>query len=425
MDIFQNRNFVKLFFAALSSQMGTTIGNMAFAFYLLDHFSEQPYYATLAELMYSLPTIFVFFLVGVVADRLDRKKVAENCDWIRAILTIFFFFALFTNSLPLMFLILFLRSAVTKFFFPAETSLVQGILRKDQFATAAGLNQMLFSMFMVFGVGLGALTYNWIGIHGAIFIDAVSFIISALLIRACNIPQAARLPNGRPKWKDLNMKSTLTDFKVGIQYIIRNRLLSLIIFGFFVFGFIQGSFAVLPIFTMKYELAPAHYEAYASYFAISLGVGLLFGSVISTWLANKMNSYVLFIFPILMTSILVLLLGLTSNAWTFFILSFFIGMCIGPVNVVIGDWMPKIVQPNFMGRVSGWIDPIMMFSQSLTLGCITVLFPKVVSNVDLIYYGIAAIILAVFIFYAVLLPKKEAEVYTFSTQKNKEVYKAN
>jgi MFS transporter, DHA3 family, macrolide efflux protein len=67
----------------------------------------------------------------------------------------------------------------------------------------------------------------------------------------------------------------------------------------------------------------------------------------------------------------------------------------------------------------------MMFSQSLTLGCITVLFPKVVSNVDLIYYGIAAIILAVFIFYAVLLPKKEAEVYTFSTQKNKEVYKAN
>lgn len=74
MKIFENRNFVKLFFAALASQMGTTIGNMAFAFYLLDRFSHQPSYATLAELMYSLPTLFVFFLVGVVADRFDRKK---------------------------------------------------------------------------------------------------------------------------------------------------------------------------------------------------------------------------------------------------------------------------------------------------------------------------------------------------------------
>lgn len=60
MDIFKNRNFVRLFFAALASQMGTTVGNMAFAFYLLDHFSHQPAYATLAELMYSLPTVFVF-----------------------------------------------------------------------------------------------------------------------------------------------------------------------------------------------------------------------------------------------------------------------------------------------------------------------------------------------------------------------------
>lgn len=32
MDIFKNRNFVRLFFAALASQMGTTVGNMAFAF---------------------------------------------------------------------------------------------------------------------------------------------------------------------------------------------------------------------------------------------------------------------------------------------------------------------------------------------------------------------------------------------------------
>lgn len=116
MDIFKNRNFVRLFFAALASQMGTTVGNMAFAFFLLDRFSSQPSYTTLAELMYSLPTIFVFLIVGVVADRFDRKKVAENCDWIRAGLTVVLFFTLFTGNIPLVFCILFIRSAVPNCF---------------------------------------------------------------------------------------------------------------------------------------------------------------------------------------------------------------------------------------------------------------------------------------------------------------------
>lgn len=407
MDIFKNRNFVKLFFAALTSQMGTTVGNMAFAFYLLDRFSEKPYYAAFAELMYSLPTIFVFFMVGVVADRFDRKKVAENCDWIRAGLTLLLFFALFLYSLPLIFLILFIRSAVTKFFFPAETSLVQGILRKDQYATASGLNQMLFSLFMIFGVGLGAVIYKWIGIHGAVMIDFISFIISALLIHNCKIPQAVRLPNGLPKWKQLNIQSTLSDFKVGIEYISSNRLLTLIIFGFFIFGFVQGSFAILPMFTMKYKLAPGEYEKFASFFAMCLGGGLIIGSVISTFIANKIRPYFMFIIPIFITSFLILCLGLTSNVWLYLIFSFLIGMCISPVNVVIGGWIPKIVHTKFMGRVSGWIDPFMMFSQSLTLGLIAILFPKLISNIDLMYFGMSVIIFAVFLFYAILLPKYE------------------
>ena len=88
MAIFKNKLFTKLFLASFASQLGTTIGNVAFAFYLLEHFSKKPFYATIAELMYSLPIVFVFFLVGVAADRLDRKKIALNSDWIRAGLTV-------------------------------------------------------------------------------------------------------------------------------------------------------------------------------------------------------------------------------------------------------------------------------------------------------------------------------------------------
>ncbi|MBM7603581.1 H+ antiporter protein [Metabacillus crassostreae] len=405
MKIFRNPNFVKLFYAALFSQMGTTIGNMAFAFYLLDHFSHQPSYATLAELMYSLPTILVFFIVGVVADRFDRKKVAENCDWIRAFLTVVLFGALFTGSIPFIFFVLFLRSAVTKFFFPAENSLVQGILSKEQYAQAAGLNQMLFSIFMVFGVGIGAAIYKTVGIHGAIIVDFISFVISALLIRSCHIPFAARLPNGKVKWKDLSIKSSVSDFKEGISYIIKNKLLASLIFGFFIFGLFNGAFAILPMFTMKYELSPDNYEWYASIIAISLGLGLLTGSGIGTLISSKFKPHQLMVIPIFVTGLLIFLLGFTDRISIFLGIVFIIGTCLGPINIAIGGWMPKIVHPKLMGRVSGWIDPLMMLAQSMTLGIIAVIFPKVIETIDYLYYGIAIIILIVALFYALTLPK--------------------
>ncbi|MGD6793438.1 MFS transporter [Metabacillus indicus] len=410
MKIFENRNFVKLFFAALASQMGTTIGNMAFAFYLLDRFSHQPSYATLAELMYSLPTLFVFFLVGVVADRFDRKKVAENCDWIRAFLTVLLFGSLFLNSIPLIFFLLFLRSAVTKFFYPAEASLVQGILSKEQYAQAAGLNQILFSIFMVFGVGLGAIAYQTIGLKGAVAFDFISFVISAILIRRCKIPMEARLPNGKAKWKDFSLSSTYRDFKDGILYIVKNKLLASLVFGFFVFGFVNGAFSILPIFTMKYELSPDNYEKYASFFAISLGAGLLAGSLMGTFLSSRFKPHQMMIYPIFVSGILIFMLGLTDHLGIFLATVFIIGTCIGPINVAIGGWMPKIVHPKLMGRVSGWTDPLMMFAQSLTLGIIAVVFPKFISNIEYLYYGMATVILFVFLFYALTLPKLSKEL---------------
>jgi MFS transporter, DHA3 family, macrolide efflux protein len=124
LKIFQNRNFSKLFLAGFTSMMGSIIGVTAFMFYLLDKFSEQPFYATLAELMYSLPTLAVFFIVGVLADRMDRQKIALYCDWICAVLCLVLMGAIWLDWMPLIFAILFLRSAVGKFFFPADQAMV-------------------------------------------------------------------------------------------------------------------------------------------------------------------------------------------------------------------------------------------------------------------------------------------------------------
>ena len=404
MSLFANRIFLKLFIASFASQLGTIIGNMAFAFYLLDRFSSQPSYATLAEMMYALPTIVVFFIVGVAADRFDRKSIAENSDWIRAGLTILLFMAISLNLLPLVFVILFARSAISKFFQPAESSMLQGILSPEQYTQASGLNQMIFGVFMLFGVALGAIAYQYIGIEGAIIVDGISFIISALLIRFCKIDESIRLPNGRTAVKELKFSMVTKDFKAGLSYILQHRLLLMIISGFFIFGLINGAFAVLPLFTMKYKLAPAMYERYTSLFAIFLGLGFLGGSIIGTAIAKRVKPHEVMITGLFASAGLTAALSFIDHVWLYLAFVLVIGLFLAPVNIAIGGWLPAIVEPSYMGRVNAWIDPLLMLSQSIALGLIALLYPHIV-GLSVIYYGIALAIFTVFLIYLFTLPK--------------------
>lgn len=407
-SIFKNANYRRLFSATITSQMGREIGMTAFAFYLLDRFASQPIYTTITQMMYSLPTLFVFWIVGVMADRMDRQKIAANSDWISATLSILFLGAVTVGWMPLIFALLFLRSAISNFFGPAEGALVQGILQKDEYTTAAGLNQMVMSIFMLFGTALGLIFYRYVGLQGAILVDIIAFLISGWLIRTCKISEAVRLPNGRTTWKELHFSRVVGDFKDGMLYILKNKLLFALIIGFFIFGIVNGGFSVMLMYVMRYKLDPIHYQDAMVLLSIVFGVGVLFGSLVAAIIAKKVKLYQMIIVGVFLTGVLVVLGGLAPTKWIFYIVALCIGFLLGPINVAIGGWMPQIVDPKMMGRVQGWINPLMMFAQSVTLGVIAVTFPKWV-NVDMLFYGVGACLLTVAIYYMLVLPRLAAK----------------
>ncbi|CAM3004339.1 MFS transporter [Paenibacillus sediminis] len=410
-QLFVNRNFVRLFIASFTSQLGTIVGNMAFAFFLLDRFASQPYYATLAEMMYALPTLLVFFLVGVFADRFNRQRIAENSDWIRAGLSVLLVVAVMYAWLPAAFCILFLRSAVSKFFSPAEMAILQGVLSREQYDQAAGLNQMIFGIFMLFGVALGAIAYNTVGITGAVIIDGLSFVVSGLLIRSCRIDTTVVLPNGPSNLRQLGISEIFQDFGEGYRYIRGHRLLFTLLTGFFLFGFINGGFAVLPMFTMKYKLAPDHFEQSASLFAIFIGIGFLVGSGLGAVLVKVMKKHVIIIVGVLLSGLLTIGLIYANEVWMYLTYIGVIGCVLAPVNIAIGGWLPELVAPDKMGRVSAWIDPLMMLAQSIALGLIAILYPHFIS-LELTYWLMGGLLLLASIIYLWKLPNlvKEKEL---------------
>jgi DHA3 family macrolide efflux protein-like MFS transporter len=403
MTLFKNPLFVLLFVANFASQLGTVVGNMAIAFYLLDRFSTRPYYTTLAELMYALPTLIVFLFVGVLADRLDRKRIAANSDWIRAGLTALLLVTLHYDWIAAAFVLLFLRSAVSKFFSPAEAGLLQGIMDKDQYTQAAGLNQMVMGLFMLFGMGLGSLAYQYLGIEGAVIIDGVSFLVSGALIASCRFAPELRLPNGKTSLRGLRFRQVTADFTEGYRYIRRSKLLLALLTGFLLFGFVNGVFSVLPIFTMKYKLSPEHYQQYSALITIFLGIGFLVGSAVGSLLIQKLTRVGVLAGGLLLTGMLTIALGMTSEMWVYLPLVLLMGTLMAPVNVVIGGWIPELVDPGNIGRVNAWNEPLLMLGQSLSLAIVAIVFPNLIS-VDALYAVVGIMILAVSVFYGATLP---------------------
>lgn len=402
-SLFRNRTFTKLFLAAFASQLGTVVGNMAFAYYLVDRYSERPALATTAELMYSLPTLAVFWFVGVIADRIDRKFIAAYSDWIRAGLTLLLFLFVHYDGLFACFLILFLRSAISKFFGPAEMGLLQGSIPQDQYVQASGLNQMMMGMFMLFGMSLGAAAYHFIGIEGAIMIDCASFLLSGLLIAKGDFPEHARMPNGRNRIRDIRIPLLLKDFWLGLRYIMGNRLLLVLISGFLFFGIVNGVFAILPIFSMKYKISPDNYVVHSSLTTIFLGAGFLIGSVIGPKLIRRYTRIPILIAGLFISSVLIGGLGFTDRIEVYLLLVFIEGIAIAPINIALGSWMPELVPPQNMGRVNALIEPVMMLGHSLALGFVVLAFPDWVS-ITWLHYLLGICTLGVSFYYLLALP---------------------
>lgn len=402
--VFKKMDYTRLFLASFTSRMGSIIGMTAFSFYLLDRFSNQPFYVSLTEMMYSLPMLAVFFIVGVLADRMDRKKIAANCEWISAILSFAFMGGIVVGWMPLIFAILFLRSAVNKFFFPAESGLVQGVLTEKEYTAAAGLNQMTQSLFMLFGSGLGIASYWIFGVEGAVLIDAISFIISGILIHACKIDKEVRLPNGPHKVKDLKAKMMLTDFKDGIVYSLKNKLLFNLMIGFFVFGAVNGAMSVITVFMLKYKLVPHTYETWAIWEGIAVGAGILIGSIVASSIAHRFKLYQMLYGGILISGIAIGAAAFSHNVIVYLIITFLCGLALAAPNIAIGGWLPKIVDPKMMGRVEGLISPLMMVSQTVALGVIALTFPKYL-NIGGVFVAVGVMMTGVAIFFAIALPK--------------------
>lgn len=256
--------FRLLFLSTLGSSVGTLLAAIALAIDVKDRTNSGLWVGAVLIVEF-LPTIVVGLLLGPLLDRLERRSLMVGADLLRAAV----FCALpFASSAAEIVGLALVAGLATGFFRPAVYAGVPNLVPEDQLPEANALLQTVENVSWAFGPILGGILTAAAGPHTAYWINAVSFLISALLV--VRIPKRL-LQSGtaltRGHWRDL---------ADGFVAVLRSRPLLAVLVGWGIASLGIGAVSLSEVFLAKDTLHAGDFGYGLLYGGI--GTGLVLGS---------------------------------------------------------------------------------------------------------------------------------------------------
>jgi len=222
----KNRDFVLLQAGQLLSTLGNQSSYVAYPLLVLA-ITHSPAKAGLVGFAGILPYPLFVLPAGLVADRLDRRRVMIFSDLVRcaALGGLAGAVALGNASFALIFAVAFVDGTMFAFFNIAEVGALRAVVAKEQLPEAAAAEQARYSSVILAGPPLGGFLFG-IGRSLPFLADAVTYVFSLVSVIAMRTPFQEQLavPEGR-------LRAQLTE---GFRWLWRQPFLrgSAVLFAF-------------------------------------------------------------------------------------------------------------------------------------------------------------------------------------------------
>ena len=221
--------------------------------------------------------IFLFSLIGgVVADRMDRRKLLLISQFIQMSCALTLAAMLFRGAVRVEFIYLlsFIVGTAQAFGGPAYQSIIPSLVPKEDLQNAIALNSIQFNLARVIGPVLGGVAMAQLGAAWCFTLNGMSFI--AVIISLLMLP--ARLPLGGTK------ESPLEAMKGGIRFVRdREGMLALITLAFLMTLLGLPLITFLPV--MARDVLHLGADAYSTLLSVS-GLGSVAGALIVAGMSN-------------------------------------------------------------------------------------------------------------------------------------------
>lgn len=176
-----NRNFRRLWGAQIVSEIGDWFYTLAI-YNLLLHFTGRASSVALALVLQVLPQTLIGPAAGVINDRLRRKHVMIAADLGRMLIVFCMLFVRSKEMVWMVYPLLVAETLLAAFFEPARNAVIPNIVERGDVVLANTLSSTTWSLNLMIGATLGGVIAVLLGRDAVFLLNAISFLVSALLI---------------------------------------------------------------------------------------------------------------------------------------------------------------------------------------------------------------------------------------------------
>ena len=196
----RNRNYALLWTGGLISDLGDWTLLIALPVFVFQLTGSALTTSTVfvAELV---PALIVGQLAGVLVDRWDRRQILVVVGVVQAVLLLPLLAVTTTDRLWIVYGVAALQSCLARLASPAKAALIPSLVPREQLTAANSLNAVSDNLARLVGSPIGGLAIQLLGLVGVVVVDAVTFLISALLAAQIRVskqeaaPRAAQAEN--------------------------------------------------------------------------------------------------------------------------------------------------------------------------------------------------------------------------------------
>jgi MFS family permease len=348
--LWHNKDFLKLWTSETISVFGSQITNLALPLTAALMLHATPFQMGMLEAMATLPFALFSLFAGVYVDRMKRLPIIMAMECLSGAALLLVPLALWFNVLQMsvLYVAVFLCGFANVVFGVAHQTYVTSLVSRQHLVEANSKLGMSWSGAEIAGPSVAGMLVHAIGGPFAIIVDAMTFFISAIVIRQIRKPEPAPAPPAQ----DATVKRDIIE---GLRLVYHNPVLWSLAVSVALWQILHHTYLALFILFATREL---HMDAGTVGLVFTMsGVGFLLGALLVKRVSAKYGIGPMVLAAMLLTGIAWCGVALTRGegmaatvSLSFAMLLFGLGAGVFTINYIS---MRQVVTPDHMlGRMT-------------------------------------------------------------------------
>ncbi|HEY3929714.1 MAG TPA: MFS transporter [Candidatus Koribacter sp.] len=355
-SIFKLTGFRTIWFGQLVSIFGDFIALFAIISLITFRWHGTPVQVTAMTIAYVSPLAFIGPPAGVLVDHWNVKRVMIASDLTRAVLVLALVWVVNVRQIAA---VMFAVSIMSSAFMPAQSITIRTLVPRDRLLKANAVLSQAFYLIRIGAPVAAAALVGWAGERVCFYVDAASFLFSALMISTLTIHRPPR------EGADKTLRGLTADFKEGNRFIFTHPGLSFVFMAMAVAMFVMSAFAPLISIFVRDALHAGTFM----YGVVSgmIGVGLIAGTTMIVKISGGKPKPGVVLVGLLSLGVATAVLAASRYPVIAAISTFLLGFSISMVLIPAQTMSQRETPHNMVGRVSSTFMSMISIAQILGL----------------------------------------------------------